>query len=172
MRTGRLPTKSVLNKLLNFNAINGEITWKVSRGGVKAGSQAGYVITTTCGQKYINIMINEVNYYAHRLMWYYHNNTQPIQIDHKNGNGLDNRLVNLRPATNKINANNMKKRIDNTSGIIGVSYDKSRKCWQAYYGTSKCRKTKRFDDFFEAVCCRKSWENQYGMTELKKHRKD
>lgn len=45
--------------------------------------------------------------------------------DHRNGNSLDNRRCgNLRPATNRQNLYNSRRRQDNTSGFKGVSFRK------------------------------------------------
>lgn len=56
------------------------------------------------------------------------------QTDHVNGDGLDNRKVNLRIATRSQNQCNTNKRQDNTSGFKGVSWHKQNKRWQAYIG--------------------------------------
>lgn len=52
-------------------------------------------------------------------------------IDHINHDPLDNRKSNLRVCTQHQNLMNSSKRNDNTSGVIGVSYDKRINKWHA-----------------------------------------
>ena len=55
-----------------------------------------------------------------------------IQVDHVNGDGLDNRRGNLRFATPQQNAANQRTmRSDNTSGFKGVTLHKQKGKWQA-----------------------------------------
>lgn len=51
--------------------------------------------------------------------------------DHINGNSLDNRRFNLRPATRSLNAYNCKLYSNNKSSFRGVVWDKSRRTWTA-----------------------------------------
>lgn len=44
------------------------------------------------------------------------------EVDHKNGNGLDNQRHNLRVASRKLNLANQKMRFGNTSGFKGVRW--------------------------------------------------
>lgn len=54
-----------------------------------------------------------------------------VEVDHVNGNGLDNRKINLRYATASENRRNQKKRVDNTSGVKGVVWVADRHKWVA-----------------------------------------
>lgn len=55
-----------------------------------------------------------------------------IQIDHWDGDGLNNRrTTNLRLATHQQNNQNQRVRGDNTSGIKGVSWHARSKKWRA-----------------------------------------
>lgn len=53
-------------------------------------------------------------------------------IDHRNGNGLDNRRNNLRPATVAQNTANKRIYKNNTSGFKGVSWRPDVRRWIAY----------------------------------------
>lgn len=57
--------------------------------------------------------------------------TPDQEVDHINGNGLDNRRSNLRFVTRSINVANSKLRSDNRSGCRGVSFRKDRRKWVA-----------------------------------------
>jgi len=54
-----------------------------------------------------------------------------MEVDHVNGDGLDNRRVNLRRSTHAQNLRNTVKRADNTSGLKGVCFHKQCRKWKA-----------------------------------------
>jgi hypothetical protein len=62
-----------------------------------------------------------------------------LEIDHRNGNSLDNRCSNLRLATHKQNGANMSKPCTNTSGYKGVSWLKKDSVWQVGIKTRQKR---------------------------------
>ena len=64
----------------------------------------------------------------HRLIM---NAQKGEQVDHINHDTIDNRKENLRLCTNSQNQHNKGKRIDNTSGLKGVSRYKPSGKWQA-----------------------------------------
>lgn len=76
----------------------------------------------------IRIKGKDIKIYMHRFIIGVINK----EIDHINGNGIDNRKENLRIVTHRQNLMNAKKRTDNTSGFKGVSYSKYHKKFRAY----------------------------------------
>lgn len=60
-------------------------------------------------------------------------------VDHKNGNGLDNRKSNLRLCSYGGNARNQRLKANNTSGYKGVSWNRFDSRWQAYITVNRKR---------------------------------
>ena len=56
-------------------------------------------------------------------------NDDDLVVDHVDGNSLNNRKSNLRPCTQSENLCNRHFMSNNTSGTIGVYYDKHRRRW-------------------------------------------
>lgn len=57
-----------------------------------------------------------------------------VHVDHINGDGLDNRRVNLRLATNAENGRNQRRHANNACGFKGVYWHKRGKKWAASIG--------------------------------------
>jgi hypothetical protein len=94
-------TADELKRVLTYEADTGLFRWLVpTNRQVVNGAVAGRKTTTG----YWNICINKKRYMAHRLAWLYVYGRWPAdQIDHINRNRIDNRIANLREATNSQN---------------------------------------------------------------------
>lgn len=53
------------------------------------------------------------------------------EIDHEDGNGLNNQRYNLRPCSHKENVRAFQNKRGDTSSFRGVSWNKARRKWQA-----------------------------------------
>lgn len=98
-----------------------------SRVGQPVGS-----IGKTKNREYWSVGLSEdwvrSTYLIHRVVWVMINGSVDLgnDIDHIDGNGLNNKISNLRECSKSLNNRNMKKRTDNTSGACGISYQKTR----------------------------------------------
>lgn len=120
-------SKEYLISLINYNHDTGEFRWIKTGKGRRLNGIAG-----TKSHGYILITINGTRYPAHRLAWLYVHGSHPKDcIDHINGNRSDNRISNLRQATNMQNHWNTKLRSTNTSGVKGVNFHKKAQKWCA-----------------------------------------
>lgn len=115
-------------ELFSYDPRSGKLFWKVAPSNrVKVGQEAGRIESNG----YRRVRIDRNDYYAHRLIFLIENCYLPEYIDHKDGNPLNNRIENLREASRSENMRNTSKRSNNTSGIVGVCWGKSRNKWQA-----------------------------------------
>lgn len=160
-------TQSELKRLLGYNEITGEFTWRVSRSNVKVGSVAGCKFTDQRGKQYIVIKINRKSYKAHRLVWMHVHGCWPRnEIDHENGNGCDNRLGNLRDVTHLEQHKNRRRPITNTSGTIGVCFHKQCNKWAAKIKVNKKQlHLGLFANKADAISARKTAEQKYEFHE-------
>lgn len=104
--------------ILSYCPETGSLHWKVSRGTRRAGSSAG----TLQSRGYLQVKIGRRGYLAHRLAWAIHYGAWPEdQVDHRNCIKTDNRIDNLRQATNSLNQANRPADERNRSGFKGVA---------------------------------------------------
>lgn len=93
----------------------------------------GKPLGTLSAYGYIVVWYKGKVYRAHRLAWYFVYGEFPENfIDHINENKIDNRIVNLREATDAQNKTNISTPpATNKSGFLGVSWCKCAKKWRA-----------------------------------------
>jgi len=96
---------------------DGKLFWKVRRGHVAAGKEAGSICKN--GRLYIQFEGKKI--LAHRIVWAMHHGDCPEFLDHIDNNPLNNRIENLRPASKSQNAMNRKVRADSSTGIKGIT---------------------------------------------------
>ena len=126
METANKLTQDLLHELFEYR--DGVLYWKVANSNrIKTGDAAGCLFNNG----YLCTRINNKKYLNHRLIFLMHYGYLPELLDHIDGNKLNNRIENLRSATNSENSRNSKIRKNNTSGIKGVTWDISSKKWKA-----------------------------------------
>lgn len=109
----------------------GLLTWRIGGGKRRIGQLAGGIHSNGRGKHYLQVVLDAKFYLAHRLAWLHVYGRWPRdEIDHLDGNGLNNKLNNLREVPRGQNAKNARLPITNTSGFIGVS--KSGRKWRAH----------------------------------------
>jgi hypothetical protein len=138
-------TQDLLKEFLDYNKDTGNIiyrerslewfkrepdyrTWNTKF----KGKDAGFNSSTIENKVYRKISILDNTYMIHRVIWFYVYGVWPKNnIDHINGNSLDNKLINLRDVTQAENSRNSCFRKNNTSGVNGVSWSSPMKKWRA-----------------------------------------
>jgi hypothetical protein len=107
------------------------------------GKHAGHeAFTATQGTGYRQGRIFAKKHFAHRVIWaLVHGQWPEFGIDHINHDPADNRLANLRAATAGENAKNLPLPADNSSGRIGVSWDRRAGKWHSYINVNRRRRT-------------------------------
>lgn len=110
-------TQQRVKELFEYDLEQGILYWKTKVGLKKAG-------TLSCNGYWI-IMADKKRYQAHRLMWLYVKGYLPkYDIDHIDGNKLNNSFFNLRECSRAENRQNITANRKNKLGVLGVSMNK------------------------------------------------
>ena len=171
-------TREYLLELFRYEAESGNLYWSENRPRDHFASEGAYkrYLNTKSGRlalakksvtenlTYNYLRVCEIQMFAHHIVWIIETGRRPYpMLDHKDGDGLNNRIVNLVECTSKINQKNTKKYKNNKTGVTGVvDYSYPVGSYEVFIGNKKLGK---FTDFFEAVCARKSAELRENYSE-------
>ena len=125
-----------LKDVYAYNPETGIFTWKINKTRARAGASTG------CPNRggYLRTVYEGVTYSVARLAWFlYYNEWPKNDLDHINGNRIDNSLKNLRLATRQQNMANKKYHKNSSSNFKGVYWRKSIKKWVASISLNKER---------------------------------
>lgn len=169
-----------LRECFSVDCEKGCIVWKIrpehhfrtKRGqlianGRNALKEAGSIDSIEPGKKratkYKSIGVNGARYKYHHVIWLFHTGLWPTELDHISGNGLDNRILNLREATSSENSRNLPLSSRNKSGVSGLHWVKQERAWTVGIGVNgKWKYLGIFKDKQEAINVRKAAEKKYG----------
>lgn len=124
------PTHERVREVLSYDPETGVFTWLVRTSTrVRVGDVAG----TPTSEGYWAIRLDHRLYKAHVLAWFWVSGAWPTQeIDHIDGDTLNNRFVNLRDEPKSVNQYNVvAPRCNNSSGYLGVSPHRQTGKWMA-----------------------------------------
>ena len=157
-------TQTEVKRLFRYDPKTGLLTRRIDVG---KKSKKGDTVGSTDGQGYIQTQINGKHYMLHRLIYLYMTGNLPKnQIDHINHNRSDNRWCNLRVVSHRGNGINQTRSKRNTSGIVGVSWNKLECKWKTFISDkSELIYLGSYTSLFEAACVRKAAEIKYGYHE-------
>lgn len=158
-----LPPIAILQQFFRYDAHTGNIYWLRSTSNrVRTGDIAGKI--NSCG--YVSILLHKRRLLAHRIAWIlFYDKDPPRFIDHRDTNRANNRIENIREASQSQNMGNARRSLRNSSGIKGVSYDLKRKKYVAYIRIArKLKHLGRFDTLAQAARARQhAATNAWGL---------
>ena len=112
-------TQNELKQILKYEPETGYFEWLIDVPPAKV--YIGRIAGTMDNNGYIIIRYKRKAYKAHRLAWLYVYGELPLRmIDHINRNVADNRITNLREASNSQNAANSKNTHNTKTNMLGV----------------------------------------------------
>lgn len=152
-------TAEYLRSIAQYDAETGEFYARIRTRKWNVGDKLGYVRP----DGYIAFMIDWRKFLCHRLAWFYVHGVWPSKrLDHINRDRTDNRISNLREATGSQNGINRNINTNNTSGILGVCWDKGESKWMAKIQVrGRTINLGRFDSLADAAVARDRAEIKY-----------
>jgi hypothetical protein len=137
------PEIEFLHKALRYDPSTGQFIHLQTGLGHKTGKIAGtHMRAPGKWTTYVQIQLRGKAYKAHRLAWLFSTGEWPTGcLDHVDGDGTNNRMSNLRLASNSQNMANRRKNVNTTSPYKGVCLVKKKQArpWLARIQKDKKR---------------------------------
>ncbi len=169
----KLYSPQVLRELIRHDPETGELFWKTrsaehfdpsSKLNICRSWNARYAGKRALNNPSTGYLSGEIfskRFLAHRVIWALHYGEWPENIDHINGNTMDNRIANLRSVTHSENMRNCKCRKDNA---FPTGVHPFRKKWKATITHNRKQiHLGVFDSLADALWARKAAEIKYGF---------
>lgn len=120
-----------------FDYKDGQLYWKIKKSrNTTIGEIAG---TLSKRDNRYKVICDGKQYLVHRVIFLIHHGYLSEEIDHINGNPMDNRIENLRATTKAQNQWNRKVSHNCKSKVKGVHWHKQHKKWYARITVNKKR---------------------------------
>lgn len=173
MKYRALPTQEYLKECFTYDPETGLLYWKErplnhfknEHGWNTFNSKYSCKQAFTCADAdgYFVGTLDGIQFKSHRIIWKLIHGTEPESILHDNGQTFDNRIEKLTSDKQYKNMQDQKLRVDNSSGISGVSWYNSRQKWCVRISVNgKVKNLGYFTNLEEAKECRQSAEIKYG----------
>lgn len=121
-------TQEEANEL--FYYLDGFLYRKTTTGGMIAGSVVGGIAKRQKGDRHL-MKVKGVTTVTSRIIFLIHHGWLPEVVDHEYRNPLNNKIENLRAATQGKNCANKTSRKNSSSKYLGVSFHKQHQKWVA-----------------------------------------
>jgi hypothetical protein len=129
----KYPSVEEVKQLFDYHP-DGFLIWKIKS---SFKTYPGYVAGSPNASGYSQVSYKSKKYKTHRLIWIWHGYKLDDEIDHIDGNKLNNKIENLRAVKKNQNQWNSKIRIDNKSGVKGVLWHKRDCKWSVSLRVNK-----------------------------------
>ena len=155
-------TRDDIKHLFDWCPESGVLRWKSPTSNrVKAGDVAGNLDS----KGYYRVGLHGAQYRLHRVIWLLAYGEWPKgEIDHIDGNRINNSISNLRCVSHKRNSRNCKLSKNNTSGHIGITWHKKAGKWMASVSIDgRQQHLGLFDDKRDAISARAKASETHGF---------
>lgn len=165
-------SSSDLSMVFDYNPLTGSLTWSSGLNRHKSGCESGCIIYRGA-TRYRSVCLHGKRYLSHRIVFFIINGRLPDCIDHINGNGLDNRLANLREVSHQENMKNARISKSSKTGVCGVCIDRRSGRYRAYIvANGKQKHLGIFETLYDAKIARENASLKFGFHKMHGAKKD